>query len=54
MDWTQILMLFVVIGTNLATVFSLSIHTITKLTQIENEMKDFRDRLCAIEERNKK
>jgi hypothetical protein len=65
MDWTQVLTVFAVIATNLGTVIALYIQTDTKLTAIQQEMKDFHTRLalqdlefkmrlCAIEERNKK
>lgn len=58
MDWMQVLTVFIIVATNLTTVIVLHIHldgkTNTLLTAIQEEMKDFHGRLCAIEERNKK
>ncbi len=57
MEWTQVLTVFAVIATNLGTVIILYVHqdnkTTTFLKAIQDEMKDFHGRLCAIEERNK-
>jgi hypothetical protein len=64
MDWTQILTVFAVIATNLGTVITLYCQLDKKLDEhrrettqillgIQQEMKDFHGRLCAIEERNK-
>ena len=64
MEQTQVLTVFVVIATNLGTVIALYIQTDTKITAIYSEMKDFhtrlalqdqefKNRMCAIEERNK-
>jgi len=69
MDWAQILTVFAIVATNLITVVTLHIHldnnTSRKIDEhrketndilrgIQQEMKDFHGRLCAIEERNKK
>jgi glucose uptake protein GlcU len=58
MDWTQVL---AIIGSNIAlilimfgTTVAIWLHTDKKIEAIQNEMKDFHGRLCAIEERNKK
>jgi hypothetical protein len=64
MDWTQVLTVFAVIATNLGTIIALYIQMDKKLDDhrrettmilmgIQQEMKDFHGRLCAIEERNK-
>ena len=64
MDWTQVLTVFAVIATNLGTIITLYIQSDKKiddhrrettqiLLAIQQEMKDFHGRLCAIEERNK-
>lgn len=57
MDWTQVIAVFAVVATNLGTVIILYCHldnkTQTFLQAIQQEMKDFHGRLCAIEERNK-
>lgn len=57
MDWTQVITVFAVIATNLGTVIILYVHQDNKTTAflkaIQDEMKDFHGRLCAIEERNK-
>lgn len=64
MDWTQILTVFAVIATNLGTIIALYCQMDKKLDEhrrettqillgIQQEMKDFHGRLCAIEERNK-
>ena len=70
MDWPQVLtVLVVVVVTNLGTIIALYLHLDTKTNKtieegrketndiiraIQQEMKDFHGRLCAIEERNKK
>lgn len=65
MAWNEILTVFAVIATNLGTVIALYIQTDKKIDEhrrettqiligIQQEMKDFHGRLCAIEERNKK
>jgi len=65
MDWTQILTVFAVIATNLGTIIALYCQMDKKLDEhrrettsillgIQQEIKDFHGRLCAIEERNKK
>jgi hypothetical protein len=62
MDWTQVLTVFAVIATNLGTIIALYVHMDKKLDEhrketnaillsIQQEMKDFHGRLCAIEER---
>ena len=64
MDWTQVLTVFAVIATNLGTIIALYCQMDKKLDEhrrettqillsIQQEMKDFHGRLCAIEERNK-
>jgi hypothetical protein len=68
MDWENIITVFAVIATNLATVIILYCHQDNKMTTMLNamrlemselsngiraEMRDFHGRLCAIEERNK-
>ncbi len=64
MDWTQVLSVFAVVATNLATVLVLYMHQDTKieaharrsqdiLEAIRKDMSDFHGRLCAIEERNR-
>lgn len=64
MNWEIIIAIFAVIITNLGTVVTLHIHLDKKLDEnrketndllraIQQEMKDFHGRLCAIEERNK-
>jgi hypothetical protein len=57
MDWTQVL---TIVGSNIALIivmFSTTImmwlHTDKKIEAIQQEMKDFHGRLCAIEERNR-
>lgn len=65
MNWEQILTVLVVVATNLGTVIALYMHSDSKMeTNMEgirhlmkamnDEMKDFHGRLCAIEERNKR
>lgn len=65
MDWTQVLTVFAVIATNLGTIIALYMQLDRKLDEnrketndilrgIQEEIKDFHGRLCAIEERNKK
>lgn len=65
MDWTQVLTVFAVIATNLGTIIALYCQMDRKLDEhrkettailmgIQQEIKDFHGRLCAIEERNKK
>jgi hypothetical protein len=58
MDTTQVLTVFAVVATNLTTVIVLYCHQDNKTTAflkaIQEEMKDFHGRLCAIEERNRK
>lgn len=65
MDWTQILTVFAVIATNLGTVITLYCQMDRKLDEhrsettaillgIQQEMKDFHGRLCAIEERQRR
>lgn len=69
MDFNQAMTLCAVVATNLITVITLFCHmdnktqslimafreeTSTNLKAIQDEMKDFHGRLCAIEERNKK
>lgn len=62
MDWTQVL---TIMGTNLALFLwartesrsdhrALEAWTKDMLAAMQQEMKDFHGRLCAIEERNKK
>lgn len=41
------------LGTVLGIVIPLHLHTLSMLKGIQDEMKDFHGRLCAIEERNK-
>jgi len=57
MYWSQVLTVFAVVIANLTTLIILYCHldnkTNTLLNAIQNEMKDFHGRLCAIEERNK-
>ena len=65
MDWTQVLTVFAVIATNLGTTIALYLQLDKKIEEhrkeandilraIQQEIKDFHGRLCAIEERNKK
>lgn len=52
MDWVQLIVMMVgILGTILGVVIPLHLHTLSTLTAIQNEMKDFHGRLCAIEER---
>jgi large-conductance mechanosensitive channel len=64
MDWTQVVLVFLVIAANIFSVISLSNQMERKnaksrkatdyfLHEIQDEMKEFHRRLCAIEERNK-
>jgi hypothetical protein len=57
MDWVQAL---AIIASNIAlimimfgTTIMMWLHTDKKIEAIQEEMKDFHGRLCAIEERNK-
>lgn len=65
MDVTIFLAVFAVVVANLGTILGLYCHMDKKLDEhraettqilkaIQEEMKDFHGRLCAIEERNKK
>lgn len=55
MDWVQVIvMMFGILGTILGVVIPLHLQTLSTLRAIQEEMKDFHGRLCAIEERNKK
>jgi hypothetical protein len=54
MGITEVITVFAIVATNLGTVIALYCQTDRKLDAIHQEMKDFHDRLCAIEERNKK
>ena len=57
-DYGLLITTFGVVATNLTTVIVLYCHQDNKMTiflkAIQDEMKDFHGRLCAIEERNKK
>jgi hypothetical protein len=54
MDWIQVLvMMFGILGTILGVVIPLHLQTLSTLRAIQEEMKDFHGRLCAIEERNR-
>ena len=54
MDWVQLLVLMgMMLGTVLGIIIPIHLHTMTMLKGIQDEMKDFHGRLCAIEERNK-
>ncbi len=61
MDWSQILTIITIVGSNIALVLlifgmtvSIWIHTDKKIEAIQAEIRDFHGRLCAIEERTKK
>jgi Na+(H+)/acetate symporter ActP len=58
MEWSQVIMAIVIIAANLTTMILLYIHLDRKTSDlvnaIQDEMRDFHSRLCAIEERNKK
>lgn len=65
MVWNEVLTVFAVIATNLGTVFALYTINDKKIDEhrketkqillgIQQEIKDFHGRLCAIEERNKR
>lgn len=55
MDWIQVIVMMMgILGTILGVVIPLHLNTLTTLKAIQDEMKDFHGRLCAIEERNKK
>lgn len=58
MSIPEVLTVFAIVATNLITVITLHIHLDNKtnslITAIQEEIKDFHGRLCAIEERNKK
>lgn len=58
MEWTQVL---AIVGSNIAlilimfgTTVAMWMHTDKKIEAIQEEMKDFHGRLCAIEERSKR
>ena len=58
MEWAQIL---AIIGSNIALILimfgstlAMWLHSDKKIEAIQNEMKDFHGRLCAIEEARKK
>ncbi len=54
MDWVQLLVLMgTMLGTVLGIVIPLHLQTCAQLQAIQQEIKDFHGRLCAIEERNK-
>lgn len=46
--------LTIVMVTVIGSTIPLYIHSSSQITAIQQEMKDFHGRLCAIEERNKK
>lgn len=54
-DLTQVLTVFAIVATNVVTVITLYIHTDNKMSAalkgIQDEMKDFHERLIRIEER---
>lgn len=55
MDWIQLIVMMVgILGTILGVVIPLHLHTLSTLGAIQNEMKDFHGRLCALEERRLK
>lgn len=58
MGIVEVITVFAIVATNLGTVIALHMHQDTKTTAILNaiqqEIKDFHGRLCAIEEKNKK
>lgn len=58
MDTAQAFAVAGIIATNLITIITLYLHLDNKtdktLRAIQDEMKDFHGRLCAIEERNRK
>lgn len=58
MEWTQFLILMVTIGGlflwNHSEIHSSQRETRDLIKAIQDEIKDFHGRLCAIEERNKK
>lgn len=49
-----IVSLVIIMATILGATIPLYIHGSNQITAIQNEMKDFHGRLCAIEERNRK
>lgn len=52
MDWIQVIVMMVgILGTILGVVIPLHLNTLNTLKAIQDEMKDFHGRLCAIEER---
>ena len=64
MEWAHVLTVFAIVATNLGTVIALYCQLDRKLDEqrkettaillgIQQEMKDFHGRLCAIEERRK-
>jgi hypothetical protein len=55
MDWIQVIVMMIgILGTILGVVIPLHLHMLTTLKAIQDEMKDFHGRLCAIEERKAK
>ena len=55
MDWIQVIVMMMgILGTILGVVIPLHLNTLTTLKAIQDEMKDFHGRLCAIEERRVK
>ena len=57
-DLTQVLTVFAIVATNVITVITLYIHTDNKMSialkAINDEMKDFHERLIRIEEKREK
>ena len=52
MDWIQVIVMMMgILGTILGVVIPLHLNTLTTLKAIQDEMKDFHGRLCAIQER---
>lgn len=52
MDWIQVIVMMIgILGTILGVVIPLHLNTLTTLKAIQDEMKDFHGRLCAIEDR---
>lgn len=55
MDWFQLLVLIgTMLGTILGVVIPFHIQNLSRLDAIQQELKDFHGRLCAIEERRNK
>jgi len=54
MGIVEVITVFAIVATNLGTVIALYCQTDRKIDAILQEMKDFHNRLCAIEERNKR